>query len=96
VFIDRRTGDLYIADVGQSAREEIHVALQARGGGRGVNYGWRSMEGTQQTFNFDANRAQASLTGPVLAYSHDGGICSITGSYVYRGSAIPALDGTYF
>jgi glucose/arabinose dehydrogenase len=92
---DRRTGDLYIADVGQSAREEINVALQAQGGGRGVNYGWRCMEGTQQTFNFDANCAQASLTGPVLEYSHGGGVCSITGGYVYRGSAIPALDGTY-
>ncbi|WP_238590432.1 PQQ-dependent sugar dehydrogenase [Nitrospira moscoviensis] len=93
---DRRTGDLYIADVGQSAREEINVVLQAQGGGRGVNYGWRCMEGTQQTFNFDANCAQATLNGPVLDYPRTGEACAITGGYVYRGSAIPALDGTYF
>ena len=90
---DRATGDLYIADVGQSAREEINVSTTPEGVGRGVNYGWSIMEGTQcfRGPGCDMN----GLALPVFEYDHSEG-CSVTGGYVYRGSAIPALQGHYF
>jgi glucose/arabinose dehydrogenase len=87
--------NLYIGDVGQGAREEINVSLGPNAG-RGVNYGWRCMEGTLQTINFDATCAQTTLTAPVLDYPHAEEACSVTGGYVYRGSAAPAQQGTYF
>ncbi|MDX2253685.1 MAG: PQQ-dependent sugar dehydrogenase [Nitrospira sp.] len=87
--------NLYIGDVGQGAREEINVSLGPNAG-RGVNYGWRCMEGTLQTINFDATCAQTTLTAPVLEYPHAEEACSVTGGYVYRGSAAPAQQGTYF
>lgn len=90
---DRSTGDLYIGDVGQGEREEINVATAASGGGKGVNYGWNIMEGTEC---YNASSCDRSgLTLPVLDYTHGDG-CSVTGGYVYRGSAIPDLAGTYF
>lgn len=90
---DRQTGDLYIGDVGQNAREEINAGIGAQPG-RGVNYGWNTMEGTR-CFQPAANCNQTGLTLPVLEYDHSQG-CSVTGGYVYRGSAIPALRGHYF
>ncbi|MBH0189389.1 MAG: glucose dehydrogenase [Nitrospira sp.] len=87
--------DLYIGDVGQGAREEINVSLGPNAG-RGANYGWRCMEGTLQTINFNAICAQAILTAPALDYPHLSGACSVTGGFVYRGSVMPALRGTYF
>lgn len=91
---DRVTNDLYIADVGQDEREEINVSL-APNAGRALNYGWRLMEGFL-CFNPSTNCNQGGLTLPVLDYPHANGACSITGGYVYRGSAVPALNGTYF
>jgi glucose/arabinose dehydrogenase len=91
---DRQTGDLYIGDVGQGAREEINVSL-APNAGRQANYGWRLMEGFL-CFNPDTNCNQGGLTLPVLDYPHLSGACAVTGGYVYRGSAAPALRGTYF
>jgi hypothetical protein len=91
---DRQTGDLYIADVGQNAREEVNVS-PAPNAGRALNYGWRLMEGFL-CFNPSSNCNQGGLTLPVLDYPHAGGACSVTGGYVYRGSAAPALRGTYF
>jgi glucose/arabinose dehydrogenase len=89
---DRVTGDLYIADVGQGQYEEVDVA-PAGGAGRGVNYGWNIMEGAHCLDGGQCD--QTGLTPPTFEYSHDQG-CSITGGYVYRGSAIPALQGLYF
>jgi glucose/arabinose dehydrogenase len=91
---DRQTHDLYIGDVGQSTREEINVSL-AQNAGRGLNYGWRLMEGTL-CFNPFSNCNPGNLTLPLLDYPHLSGACSVTGGYVYRGSAMPALQGTYF
>jgi glucose/arabinose dehydrogenase len=90
---DRSTGDLYIGDVGQNEREEIDVSTAGSGGGKGLNYGWSIMEGTR-CYNA-ASCDMSGLTLPVLDYTHSDG-CSVTGGYVYRGSAIPALAGTYF
>lgn len=89
---DRKTGDLWIADVGQNKWEEID--FQKAGDAGGENYGWRLMEGTH-CYNPSTNCNDGSLTLPILEYSHSEG-CSVTGGYVYRGSAIPDIDGDYF
>jgi glucose/arabinose dehydrogenase len=90
---DPATGDLYIADVGQDQWEEVDVVTAAQGAGRGANFGWNVMEG-MHCFA-DASCDPSLYTLPVLEYSHSEG-CSITGGYVYRGAAIPALQGHYF
>jgi len=90
---DRLTGDLYIGDVGQSRLEEIDVAPAAEGGGRGSNFGWNLMEGTSCYAGASCDTTGLAL--PVLEYDHTQG-CAVTGGYVYRGSAIPALQGQYF
>ena len=87
---DRATGDLYIADVGQNQWEEINFQpADSRGG---ENYGWRVFEGTRR---FSSEAAPAGHVPPIFEYSHAEG-CSVTGGYVYRGAALPALDGVYF
>lgn len=88
--------DLYIGDVGQNAREEINVS-QGPNAGRGLNYGWRLMEGPL-CFNPTTNCNNGGLALPVLDYPHTNNPCaaSVTGGYVYRGTAIPAIQGTYF
>jgi len=86
---DRGTGDLYIGDVGQGSREEINVAPAASTGGE--NYGWNDLEGT---ICYNPGCSPAGTVLPVLDYTHGIG-CSVTGGYVYRGSAIPALVGHY-
>lgn len=91
---DRITGDLYIGDVGQDAREEIDVAVTPNAG-RQANYGWRLMEG-RLCFNPSSNCNSGGLTLPVLDYPRDNGACSVIGGYVYRGSVKPDLRGTYF
>jgi glucose/arabinose dehydrogenase len=91
---DRQTGDIYIGDVGQNAREEINVS-PAPNAGRGLNYGWRLMEGFL-CFNPISNCNSGGLTLPEIDYPHLSGACSVTGGYVYRGSALPARNGTYF
>jgi glucose/arabinose dehydrogenase len=90
---DRLTGDLYIADVGQAQVEEVDIQPASSAGGE--NYGWRFMEGTD-CLNPPADCNDGSLTLPVHEYRHASGRCSISGGYVYRGSAIPAEQGAYF
>lgn len=89
---DRITGDLFIADVGQDALEEVH--LQLANSPAGVNFGWRRMEGSQ-CFNPSSNCNDGSLTLPVFEYGHSLGRCSITGGYRYRGSLNNSLYGFY-
>lgn len=107
---DRVTGDLYIADVGQNAWEELNY--EPAGSAGGVNYGWRCREATHP---FDSSPPcddagyLGGLTDPVFEYGHSGNEgnpftcgsppvlpmgCSITGGYVYRGT-IPELRGRY-
>ena len=88
---DRLTGDLFLADVGESLVEEID--FQPAGSGAGANYGWNVMEGSS-CFG-GAGCSSAGLTLPVAEYLHGNGDCSVTGGYVYRGSSA-ALQGTYF
>ena len=87
---DSLTGDLWIADVGQSSREEVNFQnANSRGG---ENYGWRIREGTERT-GLDPD--QNGLADPIFEYGRiDGG--TIIGGYVYRGQAIDGLQGTYF
>jgi glucose/arabinose dehydrogenase len=79
---------LFLADVGQGAWEEVDLIT------RGGNYGWRILEGTH-CFNPANNCPTAGLTLPIFEYSHAQGDDSVTGGYVYRGTRIPQLAGTY-
>ena len=89
---DRLTGDLWIADVGQDRLEEVVVAYASDGGGNGVNLGWPDVEGTAPFRG--AGPPSENYLGPVHEYGRGDG-CSVTGGYVYRGSAIPDLFGHY-
>ena len=90
---DRQTGDLYIGDVGQNLYEEVDVSPTAVQRGRGVNFGWNIMEGKHC---YPSDPCTAIGVVPVVEYAHFGGTCSITGGYVYHGSALPELAGNYF
>lgn len=91
---DRATGDLYIGDVGQSAREEIDFYAHSDPGGE--NFGWRCMEGTNCTGLSGCTCNDPTLALPIHEYSHVLTDCnSLTGGYVYRGCAMPDLVGTY-
>ena len=98
---DRATGDLYIGDVGQGAREEIDFEPRGSAGGR--NYGWKIMEGSL-CGGGGSSACPAGVppctsplfTPPLYEYSHGSGDCSVTGGYVYRGSAMPSFQGVYF
>jgi glucose/arabinose dehydrogenase len=84
---DSESGDLWLGDVGQDAWEEVD-RIEAGG-----NYGWNVMEGMEC---FGAPGCdQSGLTLPRVAYGREGGNCSITGGYVYRGEAMPELEGWY-
>jgi len=87
---DRQTGDLWIADVGGSEKEEIDFQPADSKGGQ--NYGWNLMEGTVR----HSDNLQAGMTLPVSEYdTHSDGTCAIVGGFVYRGSAVPHLNGAY-
>ncbi|WP_208027664.1 PQQ-dependent sugar dehydrogenase [Rhabdothermincola sediminis] len=88
---DRETGDLWVADVGQNEIEEIDWLPATGGAGRGANLGWAFKEGTH-SFRGDPPEG---LVDPIFEYDHSDGSCSITGGYVYRGTAIPGLAGAY-
>ena len=85
---DRLTGALYAADVGQDEIEEINIIHG------GLNYGWRVMEGPICTPGIDEHCDKKRYTPPIYSYKHDIG-ASITGGYVYRGTKIAELCGTY-
>jgi glucose/arabinose dehydrogenase len=90
---DRRTGSLWIADVGQDEREEVDVVTEL--GNPPPNFGWPAFEG-----GYDLDEREPSGPGrlifPVAEYEHgDEGHCSITGGYVYRGREVPEMRGRY-
>lgn len=84
---DRKTQQLWVADVGQSAQEEVNIVVN------GGNYGWRCEEGLLETSN-DCSTSGPYIA-PVTAYGRDEGT-SITGGYVYRGKQYEELQGVYF
>ncbi len=91
---DQKTGDLWVADVGQDEVEEINfLPAQPEGAGQGANLGWPYYEGTNPYL--DTPPEGATFIEPVSTYTHDDGSCSISGGYVYRGTAVPALVPSY-
>ncbi|NUM56869.1 MAG: PQQ-dependent sugar dehydrogenase, partial [Candidatus Hydrogenedentes bacterium] len=90
---DRSNGDLWIGDVGQDAREEID-RLPATAGG-GLNFGWKTAEGFACRGGSGSCGTNAGFTPPIIDYPRTVGQ-AVIGGYVYRGSAIPGLQGTYF
>lgn len=85
---DRTTGDLWIGDVGQDEYEEVDFAPK---GEKGINWGWSAREGAHAF----RGTAPSDVRDPLLETKHSDGTCAIVGGYVYRGTAIPALDGVY-
>jgi glucose/arabinose dehydrogenase len=95
---DRASGHLAIADVGQGSWEEVNFSTTSAGRGRALNFGWGCWEG-RHVYGPNSSRADCSPlppnhTNPVHEYDHDRG-CSITGGYVVRDPALPALAGRY-
>lgn len=86
---DRETDDLWIGDVGQNSWEEVDFEPAGSGGGR--NYGWNRLEGSHR---FEGSPPSEHVL-PIYEYPLEGGNCSVTGGYVYRGSRIPELQGAY-
>lgn len=84
--------DMWIADVGQSAVEEINKITNPQ---PGMNFGWRCYEGNS-TYNTTGCPSNTTMTFPVAQYSHAGGNCSITGGYVYTGTTYPNFANKYF
>ena len=87
---DRQTGQQWVADVGQGAREEVDTPIVIGG-----NYGWRVYEGTACTNNDPTLCVPTNYIPPIFDYMHSGGRCSITGGYVYRGTQGALPVGTY-
>jgi glucose/arabinose dehydrogenase len=92
--IDEATGNLWIGDVGQQRYEEINRSIKPTSGapGRGVNYGWRQMEGRHC---YVSGCSSAGKVRPIVEYSHGSSHCSVTGGHVYRGPET-TLQGRYF
>jgi glucose/arabinose dehydrogenase len=90
---DRRTGDLYIGDVGQNSWEEVDFTPRRSPGLE--NYGWDVYEGRARYESKQPNSA-GRLVFPIAVYSLNGDPCAVTGGFVYRGSAVPAARGRYF
>lgn len=86
---DRATGDLYIGDVGQNQWEEVNFQPADSVGGE--NYGWAAYEASHR---YLGDEPEDEVVMPIAEYNHSLG-CSITGGYVYRGEAIPELQGAY-
>jgi glucose/arabinose dehydrogenase len=89
---DRATGDIWIADVGQSTWEEIDFQPVSSTGGE--NYGWRCYE-AEQEFNTSECDLNNEFVFPVFAFDNNSEGCSVTGGYVYRGVEYPHLYGKY-
>ena len=92
IAVDAETGLAYVADVGQERAEEVNVVALSDGG---LNFGWPAREGLAAFLNVPL---AGDPVDPVLEIVHDeeDAGCSVTGGEVYRGAAIPELEGHYF
>ena len=91
--VDRTTGDVWLADVGQDCWEEINFLRASDGGGAGYDLGWNRLEG-----DYEYRGSATDGTGVTFAAfigAQDDGYCSIAGGVVYRGTALPELQGWY-
>lgn len=92
---NRLNGDLWIADVGQNAFEEINKT-QSPLPNTGINFGWRCYEGNAQ-YNNAGCVAATSITFPIHQYAlYSDGTCSVTGGYIYTGATYPNFQNKYF
>ena len=91
---NRLNGDLWIADVGQNAIEEIDK-ISSPLPNTGINFGWRCYEGNS-TYNTTGCAASSTMTFPFTQYARSGGACSVTGGYVYTGTLYPNFQNKYF
>lgn len=104
--LDPATDELFVGDVGQLCREEINVVADQ---GAGANFGWPFVEGAHEFLGpvlgpegepadgvavVDLG-SRPDVVAPVLEYAHSETACSVIGGVVYRGTAVPELDGTY-
>jgi glucose/arabinose dehydrogenase len=89
---DRQTGDLYMADVGQDAWEEVDFRPH---GNYAANFGWSRYEGNHDYNAGVALQGSFPLVFPIVEYSHSQG-CAITGGFVYRGLQVFNARGRYF
>jgi glucose/arabinose dehydrogenase len=93
---DRKTGDLWIGDVGAATYEEVDFR-PAKVAARLADFGWSRFEGLYLYNRKIALPKGVPLVRPLLEYGHTDGVsCSIIGGYVYRGSLVPAARGLYF
>ena len=90
---DSKTGDLYIADVGQSELEAIYFQSASSKGGE--NYGWKYRFGTA-CFPMGTTDCPKFGTAPAAEYTHKAVGCAIMSFGIYRGTQYPELDGMYF
>ncbi len=87
IGFDRTNGDMFIGDVGQSSREEVSMI------GAGTNGGWGRFEGTRMNSN-QPLQGPSPHTPPIFEYTTSVGR-TVVGGLIYRGSAIPELQGKY-
>ncbi|MDQ3117357.1 MAG: PQQ-dependent sugar dehydrogenase [Verrucomicrobiota bacterium] len=90
---DRKTGDMYLGDVGQGEREEIDIQKASNPGG-GENYGWRVREGFIQNPRFTGEPTPPGAVDPIFDYPHTTGQ-TVIGGFVYRGRQVRDLRGLY-
>ncbi len=90
---DRLTGDMWIGDVGMWRWEEVNRA-RAPEAGKGLNFGWRLMEGPD-CYQPPRGCRSRGLTAPFASLRHQAGVCAVTGGYVYRGERSPRLRSWY-
>ena len=85
-----RDGELWVGDVGQSDWEEVDNVI------KGANYGWVCFEGNdEEDPNAPNCPPEGNLQFPEAVYVNDDPDCAIVGGFVYRGAALPELDGWY-
>jgi glucose/arabinose dehydrogenase len=87
--VDEISKTVWIADVGQNEWEEVNSVPLSR---TGANFGWNNREGARP---FKGGKRPANAIEPVITYSHSSGGCSVTGGFVYRGTALTGLVGSY-
>lgn len=92
---DPETDRLWIGDVGEATWEEVNVIEDVSTSDSVANFGWPAFEGTERTSQPGTMLESSDPLRPVHRSKHDSGVCAVVGGYVARGSAVPALQGTY-
>ncbi len=88
-WVDSKTGDLYLGDVGEGVREEIDYEPGGKGG---FNFGWPCFEGT---VSFDPTATCPGAVAPIFDYNHNTNLCAVIGGVVLHDPRLPSLDGFF-